>query len=181
MVSEPLQVRAELEGVRAFAPGDVIQQLYDLAALPCRITAAGGHEVGDKQLWRFGPCVVDLRHAQSGFIQQLAGRVALIVRKMLRVVAAAKLIEEFGRDDVVIGKGEPFIDLRRIPSTLQGTACRLAESEGAGGVRRSDHLTILVAEASKDGLFGSQRLIETDITLVGRDRRGKVLLIVVGE
>ena len=94
VVGEALEVRAEFEGVLAVRPGDVVERLNDLAALHAGVARAGGHESVDEHLRRFRPVGVGLGNGESGLREQRGGGVALRLGGVLRVEAAAKLVEQ---------------------------------------------------------------------------------------
>ena len=52
MIGEPPEIRAEFECMFAGSPGQIIQNLYYLAALHAGIAGAGGHEAVDQHLRR---------------------------------------------------------------------------------------------------------------------------------
>ena len=90
----------------AVRPGDVVESLDNLAALHAGIACAGRHEAVDQHLRRFRPIRVGLRNGgDAGLRQQRVGGVALRLRRVLRVEAGAKFVEQLRREDVVVRKG----------------------------------------------------------------------------
>ena len=135
-------------------PGDVVEQLDDLAALRAGIARAGGHESIDEHLRRFRPLRVGLRNAgEAGLRSSVSGGVALRLRCVLRVEAAAKFVQQLRSEDVVVREGQALVDLGRVVGALQRAAGLGAIGEGAGGRGRGDHLAVLVGEARKDRLL----------------------------
>ena len=161
-------------------PGQVVERLHNLAALHAGVARAGGHEPVDEHLRRLGPAQVRLRDAEPGLRQQRGGRVTLSLRGVLRVVAAAEFVQQVGREDIVVGKGQALVDLRRVVAALQRTAGLGAIGVSASRRRRGDNLAVFIGEAREDVLLVADAPVQPHIALVGGDRRRKVGLIVVG-
>jgi len=111
VIGDALEVRAKFEGMFSRRPTDVVECLNNLAALHAGVARAGGHESVDEHLRRLGPAQVRLRDAEPGLRQQRGGRVTLSLRGVLRVVAAAEFVQQVGREDIVVGKGQALVDL----------------------------------------------------------------------
>ena len=180
VVGDPLEVGAELEGVLSRGPAQVVERLNDLAALHAGVARARGHEAVDEHLRRLGPGEIGLENGGARLAEDCRGRIALCLRSVLRVVAAAKFVEQPGGEDVVVRKSEPLVYLRRVVGSLQRAAGLGAIGKGAGGRGRRGDLAILVGEAGKDGLARRERVVQANVPLIRRDGRGKVDLVVVG-
>ncbi len=181
MIGEALEIDAELESVLGVRPGDVVEGLDDLAALHAGISCAGGHEAVDEHLRSLRVFRAGLRHGEAGLREQRVGGVALRFRGVLLVEAGAELVEELRREDVVMREGEAFVDLRRVVAALQRAACFSAIREGAGARGCGDDLAVFVGEAREERLFVGDGLVDADVALIGRDGRGEIDLVVVGE
>ena len=98
---------------------------------------------------------------------------------MLGIVAAAKLIQQSGREDIVMGEGQTFVDLGRIETALQRASGLRAIGVDAGGRGRGSDLAVFIREARKNGLLIGEALVQTHIALIGGDWRREISLIVV--
>ena len=152
MVADALEVGAEFEGVLAGRPAHVVERLDDLAALHAGVARAGGHEAVDEYLRRLRPVEIGLKYGESGLTENVGRGVALRLRGVLGVVAAAKLVEQLGRENEVVREGHALVDLRRVVGALQGAARLGAIGEGAGGRGSGGDLAVLVREAGEDRL-----------------------------
>ena len=181
VIGEAHEVRAKFEGMRVAGPRHVVQELHDFAALHPRIACPGGHEAVDEHLRGLGPLRVGLGNdrGESRFGQQTGGRVALCLRCVLSIEAAAKLVQQTLVEDVIVREGQAFVDLGRVIAALQRAAGLGAIRVQAGRRWRGDHLAILVGEAREDRLARGERVVQANIALVGGDRRGKVDLVII--
>ena len=172
VVADALEVRAKLEGVFAVRPGQVVQRLNNLPALHSGVARAGGHIAVNQHLRRLRPLQIRLRNSQAGLRQERGGRVTLCLRGMLRVKAAAELIQQRIGEDIVMREGHPLVNLRRVIAALQRAARLRAIRKRAGSHRRCNYLAILVREARKDRLLVRDNMIQPNVALISYSQSG---------